>query len=112
MSFYILCDWPLRTYIHIHLCTTLRMIISSQVGRIRKSAARRREFHILFMVITTVVCYLLCWMPYGVIAMMATFGHPGLITPIVTVVPSIMAKSSTVINPLIYILMNKQVSRT
>lgn len=88
------------------------MIISSQVGRIRKSAARRREFHILFMVITTVVCYLLCWMPYGVIAMMATFGHPGLITPIVTVVPSIMAKSSTVINPLIYILMNKQVSRT
>ncbi|XP_029612413.1 pinopsin [Salmo trutta] len=82
-----------------------------QVGRIRKSAARRREFHILFMVITTVVCYLLCWMPYGVIAMMATFGHPGLITPILTVVPSIMAKSSTVINPLIYILMNKQFYR-
>ncbi|KAG7463415.1 hypothetical protein MATL_G00176320 [Megalops atlanticus] len=81
-----------------------------QVGRIRKTAARRREFHILFMVITTVVCYLLCWMPYGVVALMATFGRPGIITPIASVVPSILAKSSTVINPLIYILMNKQVS--
>ncbi|KAM3850720.1 opsin-3-like [Diretmus argenteus] len=78
-----------------------------QVGRIR--TVRHREFHILFMVVTTVVCYLLCWMPYGVVAMMATFGRPGLVTPIASVVPSILAKSSTVFNPVIYILMNKQV---
>ncbi|KAM6945374.1 teleost multiple tissue opsin 2a [Aplochiton taeniatus] len=82
-----------------------------QVGRVRKTAARRRELHILFMVITTVICYLLCWMPYGVVAMMATFGAPGVITPVASVVPSILAKSSTVINPLIYILMNKQFYR-
>lgn len=63
------------------------------------------------MVLTTVVCYILCWMPYGVVAMMATFGRPGIITPVAAVVPSLLAKSSTVINPLIYILMNKQVSR-
>ncbi|XP_040888426.1 opsin-3-like [Toxotes jaculatrix] len=82
-----------------------------QVGRIRRTAARRREFHILFMVVTTVVCYLFCWMPYGVVAMMATFGRPGLISPVASVVPSILAKSSTVINPVIYILMNKQFYR-
>ncbi|XP_041699864.2 teleost multiple tissue opsin 2b [Coregonus clupeaformis] len=82
-----------------------------QVGKIRKTAARRREHHILFMVLTTVVCYILCWMPYGVVAMMATFGRPGIITPVAAVVPSLLAKSSTVINPLIYILMNKQFYR-
>ncbi|XP_059184170.1 opsin-3-like [Centropristis striata] len=82
-----------------------------QVGRIRRTAARRREFHILFMVITTVACYLLCWMPYGVVAMMATFGRPGVISPIAAIIPSILAKSSTVINPVIYILMNKQFYR-
>ncbi|KAI3366237.1 hypothetical protein L3Q82_010052 [Scortum barcoo] len=82
-----------------------------QVGRIRRTAARHREFHILFMVITTVVCYLLCWMPYGIVAMMATFGRPGLISPVASIVPSILAKSSTVINPVIYILMNKQFYR-
>ncbi|XP_045907189.1 teleost multiple tissue opsin 2a [Micropterus dolomieu] len=82
-----------------------------QVGRIRHTAARRRDFHILFMVITTVVCYLVCWMPYGVVAMMATFGRPGIISPVASVVPSLLAKSSTVINPVIYILMNKQFYR-
>ncbi|KAI4892630.1 hypothetical protein NFI96_034104 [Prochilodus magdalenae] len=82
-----------------------------QVGRFRKTAARRREYHILFMVITTVVCYLVCWMPYGVVAMAATFGRPGLITPVLSVVPSLLAKSSTVFNPIIYILLNKQFYR-
>lgn len=82
-----------------------------QVGRIRKTAARKREYHILFMVVTTAACYLVCWMPYGVVAMMATFGPPNIISPVASVVPSLLAKSSTVINPLIYILMNKQVSQ-
>lgn len=62
------------------------------------------------MVLTTAACYLLCWMPYGVVAMMATFGPPNIISPVASVVPSLLAKSSTVINPIIYILMNKQVS--
>ncbi|XP_069563672.1 teleost multiple tissue opsin 2b [Brachyistius frenatus] len=82
-----------------------------QVGKIRKTSARRREYHILFMVLTTAACYLLCWMPYGVVAMMATFGPPNIISPVASVVPSLLAKSSTVINPLIYILMNKQFYR-
>ncbi|XP_028291838.1 teleost multiple tissue opsin 2b [Gouania willdenowi] len=82
-----------------------------QVGKIRKTAARRREYHILFMVLTTAACYMLCWMPYGVVAMMATFGPSNIISPVASVVPSLLAKSSTVINPLIYILMNKQFYR-
>ncbi|XP_062259049.1 teleost multiple tissue opsin 2b [Platichthys flesus] len=82
-----------------------------QVGKVRKTAARRREYHILFMVLTTAACYMLCWMPYGIVAMMATFGPPNIISPVASVVPSLLAKSSTVINPLIYILMNKQFYR-
>ncbi|KAK1167876.1 opsin-3-like [Acipenser oxyrinchus oxyrinchus] len=82
-----------------------------RVGKVRRTAARRREYHILFMVITTVVCYLLCWTPYGVVAMMATFGKPGIVTSTASVVPSILAKSSTALNPVIYILMNKQFYR-
>ncbi|OWK61042.1 Pinopsin [Lonchura striata] len=79
-----------------------------QVGKIHKNAARKREYHVLFMVITTVICYLVCWIPYGVIALLATFGKPGAVTPITSIIPSILAKSSTVCNPIIYILMNKQ----
>ncbi|XP_034042633.1 teleost multiple tissue opsin 2b [Thalassophryne amazonica] len=79
-----------------------------QVGKIRKTAARKREYHILFMVLTTAACYLLCWLPYGVVAMMATFGPPDIVSPVASVVPSLLAKFSTVINPIIYIFMNKQ----
>ncbi|XP_036612761.1 vertebrate ancient opsin-like [Trichosurus vulpecula] len=79
-----------------------------QVGKIRKSAARKREYHVLFMVVTAVICYLICWVPYGMIALLATFGPPGVVSPVANIVPSILAKSSTVCNPIIYILMNKQ----
>ncbi|XP_008273815.1 vertebrate ancient opsin-like isoform X2 [Stegastes partitus] len=92
-------------------CYTRLLWAVKQVGKIRKTAARRREYHILFMVLTTAACYLLCWMPYGVVAMMATFGPPNIISPVASVVPSLLAKSSTVINPLIYILMNKKFYR-
>lgn len=87
---------------------TLFLLSHVQLGKIHKTA-RRRDYHLLIMIITTVVCYLLCWTPYSVVAIMATFGRPGIITPIVSVVPSLLAKSSTVINPIIYIFMNKQV---
>ncbi|KFQ32379.1 Pinopsin, partial [Mesitornis unicolor] len=80
-----------------------------QVGKVYKNAARKREYHVLFMVITTVICYLVCWIPYGIIALLATFGKPGVVTPVASIIPSILAKSSTVCNPIIYILMNKQV---
>ncbi|XP_046698609.1 teleost multiple tissue opsin 2b [Silurus meridionalis] len=81
-----------------------------KLGKIHKTA-RRRDYHLLIVIITTVVCYLLCWTPYSVVAIMATFGRPGIITPVASIVPSLLAKSSTVINPIIYIFMNKQFYR-
>lgn len=56
-----------------------------------------------------VSCYMLCWMPYGVTALMATFGKSGLVTPMASVVPSVLAKFSTVVNPVIYVFLNNQV---
>ena len=56
-----------------------------------------------------VSCYMLCWMPYGIMALMATFGRSGLITPMASVVPSVLAKFSTVVNPVVYMFFNNQV---
>lgn len=58
-----------------------------------------------------VICYLLCWLPYGIMALLATFGPPNLITPEASIIPSILAKMSTVVNPVIYVFMNKQVKQ-
>lgn len=81
-----------------------------QVSGINTSMSRKREQHVLFMVVIMVICYLLCWLPYGIMALLATFGPPGLVTPEASIIPSVLAKMSTVINPVIYVFMNKQVS--
>ncbi|XP_032388164.1 pinopsin [Etheostoma spectabile] len=82
-----------------------------QVHGINSSLSRKREQRVLFMVAIMVICYLLCWLPYGIMALMATFGSPGLVTPVASIIPSLLAKTSTFINPVIYVFMNKQFYR-
>lgn len=60
------------------------------------------------MVTAMVTSYLLCWMPYGVVAIFASFGRPGMVSPAATLVPSLLAKTSTALNPIIYVLLNDQ----
>lgn len=79
------------------------------MGKVNLLASQRREQHILLMVLSMVSCYMVCWMPYGITALMATFGRSGLVTPLASVVPSILAKFSTVVNPIIYVFLNNQV---
>ncbi|XP_061581598.1 teleost multiple tissue opsin 3a [Cololabis saira] len=81
------------------------------VGKVNLLAAQRREQRILVMVLFMVSCYMLCWMPYGIVALMATFGPSGLVSPMGSVVPSILAKFSTVVNPVIYVFFNNQFYR-
>uniref|UniRef100_A0A8C7LBU1 G-protein coupled receptors family 1 profile domain-containing protein n=1 Tax=Oncorhynchus kisutch TaxID=8019 RepID=A0A8C7LBU1_ONCKI len=80
-----------------------------QVSGINTAMSRKREHRVLVMVVAMVLVYLMCWMPYGVMALLATFGRPSLVTPEASIVPSVLAKTSTFINPVIYIFMNKQV---
>ncbi|XP_071380852.1 teleost multiple tissue opsin b [Centroberyx affinis] len=82
-----------------------------QVRSVSSVVSRRREQRVLVMVVTMVACYLVCWLPYGVAALLATFGPQDLLTPEASIMPSLLAKSSTVINPVIYIFMNRQFYR-
>ncbi|KAM6989633.1 teleost multiple tissue opsin a [Tautogolabrus adspersus] len=82
-----------------------------QVSGINSSMSKKREQRVLFMVVIMVICYLLCWLPYGIMALLATFGPPGMVTPEASIIPSVLAKTSTVINPVIYVFMNKQFYR-
>ncbi|XP_051267174.1 teleost multiple tissue opsin b [Dicentrarchus labrax] len=82
-----------------------------QVSSVSSVVTRRREQRVLVMVVTMVLCYLVCWLPYGVVALLATFGPHDFLTPEASITPSLLAKFSTVINPFIYIFMNKQFYR-
>uniref|UniRef100_A0A8C2ZQB7 Teleost multiple tissue opsin 3b n=1 Tax=Cyclopterus lumpus TaxID=8103 RepID=A0A8C2ZQB7_CYCLU len=78
------------------------------VTRINQSSAERREARVLLMVVSMVTGYLLCWMPYAVVAMLASFGQSGVVPPAASLIPSLLAKTSTVLNPVIYVLLNHQ----
>ncbi|XP_060105411.1 opsin-3-like isoform X2 [Heteronotia binoei] len=97
--------FPLLTmmYCYGRILQAIRLI-----SRFHLTSFQKREHHILFMVVAMVTCYLLCWMPYGIVSLIATFGKPGTITPAVSIIPSILAKVSTCVNPILYVLLNKQ----
>uniref|UniRef100_A0A3P9NRT5 Teleost multiple tissue opsin 3b n=1 Tax=Poecilia reticulata TaxID=8081 RepID=A0A3P9NRT5_POERE len=67
------------------------------------------EGRIFLMVVAMVTGYLLCWTPYGVVAMLASFGRPGAVPPAAALIPALLAKTSTVLNPVICVLLNNQV---
>lgn len=54
--------------------------------------------------------FLTCWMPYIVTRFLVVNGYGHLITPTVSIVAYLFAKSSTVYNPVIYIFMIRKVS--
>lgn len=73
------------------------------------ASGERRETRVLKMVVCMVAGYLLCWMPYGAVAMLASFGPPAVVPPTASLIPSLLAKTSTVLNPVIYVRLNHQV---
>ncbi|XP_070701460.1 teleost multiple tissue opsin a [Pempheris klunzingeri] len=111
---YIICLFVfclILPFLVIVLCYGKLLCAIRQVSGINASMSRKREQRVLFMVVIMVICYLLCWLPYGIMALLATFGPPGLVTPVASIIPSVLAKTSTVINPVIYVFMNKQFYR-
>lgn len=106
----ILCNINQQKSLSIVVCNaSIMRFLLSQVRNVSSVVTRRREQRVLVMVVTMVACYLVCWLPYGVAALIATFGPRDFLTPEASITPSLLAKCSTVINPFIYIFMNKQV---
>lgn len=61
------------------------------------------------MVIIMVIFFLICWLPYASVAFYI-FTHQGSnFGPIFMTLPAFFAKSSSIYNPVIYIMLNKQV---
>nr|QYF06626.1 rhabdomeric opsin [Macrobiotus pallari] len=55
-----------------------------------------------------VTLFSLAWLPYAIIALISTFGHPEIVTPYVNSLPALFAKTNTIYNPIVYALMNER----
>ncbi|KAM4692239.1 opsin-5-like [Rhinophrynus dorsalis] len=65
------------------------------------------SIHSLIIKVSVAVCigFLLAWTPYAVVAMWAAFGNPDKIPPIAFALAAVFAKSSTLYNPMVYLLL-------
>lgn len=57
--------------------------------------------------LSVAVCigFFLAWSPYALVSMLATYGHVESMPPMAFAVPAVFAKSSTLYNPLVYLLL-------
>lgn len=63
------------------------------------------------MVLSMITLFFVCWLPYTVLSVVVVVAPELYIPPLVATMPMYFAKTSPVYNPLIYILINKQVHR-
>ncbi|XP_042530442.1 opsin-3 isoform X1 [Dipodomys spectabilis] len=56
--------------------------------------------------------FLMCWMPYIVTCFLMVNSHGHLVTPTISIVSYLLAKSSTIYNPVIYIFMIRKFRRS
>ncbi len=64
------------------------------------------------MVIVMVISFLVCWVPYASVAWYIFANQGTEFGPVFMTAPAFFAKSAALYNPVIYILLNRQVCET
>ncbi|XP_078131302.1 opsin-5 [Sander vitreus] len=85
--------------------------VKSSAKEISNFDARIRNSHSLEIKLTKVamlICagFLIAWIPYAVVSVVSAFGEPDSVPIPVSVIPTLLAKSSAMYNPIIYQVVN------
>lgn len=78
---------------------------SNRLGRKRG----RAEIHVAYMIGIMILAFLIAWSPYAIFSLIQQFSNTNWFSPAMSVLPSLLAKSSICYNPIIYVGMNSQV---
>ena len=62
----------------------------------------KQEIKTATIAMWTICLFLFCWVPYCTVALLPIFGFPHLVTPVVSELPVLFAKSAALYNPIIY----------
>ncbi|XP_061899056.1 opsin-VA-like [Entelurus aequoreus] len=82
----------------------LNRSVELQSGR----SLQKENDHATSMVLTMVVAFFMCWLPYTALSVVVVVNPQLHIPPLVATMPMYFAKTSPVYNPIIYFLSNKQ----
>lgn len=104
-------SWPLLVTALHWSCSACSLV--SQVAKLKVSeggSTNRIEVQVARMVVAMVLAFLLTWLPYAAMAIAVIIDSSLYIDPFIATIPVYLAKSSNIYNPIIYILMNRQVT--
>ncbi|GFV40841.1 rhodopsin [Trichonephila clavipes] len=82
------------------------------VTKVNRSKVKKSEYRAAEMILMVIALFLISWTPYSLIACLGQFGDRSLLTPWVSVLPSLFAKMSTLYNPAIYGLSHRHFRAT
>ncbi|XP_023566028.1 opsin-3 isoform X1 [Octodon degus] len=96
-----------------HILYSIRMLrCVEDLQTIQVMKILRYENKVAKMCFLMVFIFLVCWMPYIVICFLVVNGHRYRVTPTISIVSYLFAKSSTVYNPVIYVFMIRKFRRS
>ncbi|VTJ76221.1 Hypothetical predicted protein [Marmota monax] len=96
-----------------HILYSIRMLrCVEDLQTIQVIKILRYEKKLAKMCFVMVFTFLICWMPYIVVCFLVANGYGQRVTPTVSIVSNLFAKSSTVYNPVIYIFMIRKFRRS
>ncbi|XP_052215785.1 opsin-5-like [Dreissena polymorpha] len=88
--------------------STKAMARYSNITLAKRRQLSNRESYLTKMTFAMSWGFLVCWMPYSVVSMWSAYGNADLLPMRLVVVSVLLAKSSTVVNPIIYFLLNSK----
>ncbi|XP_003474359.2 opsin-3 isoform X1 [Cavia porcellus] len=106
---------PVGVIVHCygHILYSIRMLRGVEdLQTIQVMKILRSENKVAIMCFLMVFIFLVCWMPYIVICFLLVNGYRHRVTPTVSIVSYLFTKSSTVYNPVIYVLMIRKFRRS
>lgn len=95
---------------HVAICSKIPCLFYQAAKAQADSASTQKaEREVTKMVVVMVFGFLLCWGPYASFSLWMVSHRGEAFDLRMATIPSCLSKASTVYNPVIYVLMNKQV---
>ncbi|KAM9845037.1 opsin-5-like [Aulostomus maculatus] len=96
--------------------TAILVTVHASRKTVEQHAVRRTHMSSIQTIIvklSVAVCigFFTAWSPYAVVSMWAAFGHIENIPPLAFAMPAMFAKSSTIYNPIIYLMLRPNIRR-
>ncbi|XP_071177972.1 opsin-5-like [Mytilus edulis] len=94
----------------VHLRRSRRKTSRTIINAFSRCSVRKRarETYLMKMTFTMCVVFILLWSPYAVVSLWTAYGRKDVVPVRVTLISVLIAKLSTIINPIVYFVLNKK----